>query len=59
MVPCFILRSLNHFDFILVYGVREHPKFIDLHENVQLFRLDLLKRLFFSPLYILASFVTD
>ena len=57
MVPC--LRSLNHFEFTVVYGVRAHPKFIDLHENVQLFRLDLLKRLFFSPLYILAFFVID
>ena len=36
MVPR--LRSLSHFEFTVVYGVRAHPKFIDLHENVQLFR---------------------
>ena len=57
MVPR--LRSLSHFEFTVVYGVRAHPKFIDLHENVQLFRFNLLKRLFFSPLYILAFFVID
>ena len=57
MVPR--LRSLSQFEFTVVYGVRAHPKFIDLHENVQLFRFNLLKRLFFSPLYILAFFVID
>ena len=50
MVPC--LRSLNHFEFTVVYGVRAHPKFIDLHENVQLFRLRLAEEtIFFSIVY--------
>ena len=35
MVSCLMFRSLNHFKFIFVYGVRECSNFIDLHVAVQ------------------------
>ena len=41
-------RSLIHFEFIFVYGVRECSNFIDLHVAVQLSQHNLLKRLSFS-----------
>ena len=53
-----IFRSLIHFEFIFVYGVREHSNFILLHVAVKFSQHHLLKGLF-SPLYILASFVID
>ena len=33
MVPYFVFKSLNHFEFfcVCVYGVRESSDFIDLH----------------------------
>ena len=40
-------RSLNHFEFIFVYGVRECSNFILLHVAVQFFQHHLLKRLSF------------
>ena len=40
-------RSLNHFEFIFVYGVRECSNFIVLHVAVQLSQHHLLKRLSF------------
>ena len=49
-------RSLVHFEFIFVYGVRKCPNFILLHVAVQLSQNHLLKRLslphciFSSPL---------
>ena len=51
-------RSLIHFEFIFVYGVRKCSKFILLHVVVLLSQQHLLKRLSF-PLYILASFVKN
>ena len=48
--------SLNHFEFIFVYGIREHSNFTLIHVAVQFFQPYSLKRVF-SPLYILASFV--
>ena len=36
MVSCLILRSLNHFEFTFVYGVRKGSNFVDLHVAVQL-----------------------
>ena len=61
MVSSLIFKSLSHFEFIFVYGMRECSNFIDLHAAVQLSQHHLLKRLSFlhSPLYILASFVKD
>ena len=52
-------RSLTHFEFIFVYGVRKCSSFILLQVVDQFSQHHLLKRLFFSPLYILASFVKD
>ena len=49
----------SHFEFIFVYGVRKCSSFILLHVAVQFSQHNLLKRLFFSPLYILVSFVKD
>ena len=46
MVACLIVRSLNHFKFIFVYGVRECSNFIDLHVAVLLAQHH-LKRLSF------------
>ena len=58
IVSSLTFRSLIHFEFIFVYGVRECSNFILLHVAVQFSQNHLLKRLF-SPLYILASFVVD
>ena len=44
-------RSLIHFDFIFVYGVRKCSTFILLHIAVQFFQHHLLKRLSFSTAY--------
>ena len=50
------IRSLIHFEFIFVYGVRKCSDFILLHVAVQFFQCYLLKRLsmphgiFLSPL---------
>ena len=47
MVSHLIFRSLIHFEFIFVYGVRECSNFILLHVAVQFCRLHLQKRLSF------------
>ena len=52
-------RSLIHFEFIFVYGVRKCSSFILLQVVDQFSQHYLLKRLSFFPLYILASFVKD
>ena len=52
-------RSLIHFEFIFVYGVRKCSNFILLLVVVQSSQHPLLKRLSLSPLYILASFVNN
>ena len=52
-------RSLIHFEFVLVYGVRKCSSFILLKVVDQFSQHHLLKRLSFFPLYILASFVKD
>ena len=46
-------RSLVHYEFIFVYGVKECSNFILLHVAVQ------FSQTVSSPLYILASFVID
>ena len=48
MVSCLMFKTLSHFEFIFVHGVRMCSNFIDSHANVQLFQLHLLKRLSFS-----------
>ena len=52
-------RSLIHFEFVFVYGVRKCSNFILLHVAVQFSQHPLLKRLSLLPLYILASFVKN
>ena len=47
-VACLLFKSLSHFEFIFVYGVRVCSNFIDLHAAAQLSQLRLLKRLSFS-----------
>ena len=46
--------SLIHFEFIFVYGVRKYSNFILFTIAVQFSQHHLLKRLYLSPLYILA-----
>src|SRR5574342_180400 len=53
------LRSLIHFEFIFVYGVRKYCSFILLQVVDQFSQHPLVKEIVFSPLYILASFVKD
>ena len=57
IVSCLTFRSLIHSEFIFVYGVRKCYNFILLQVVDQFSQHHLLKRLFFSPLYIFASFV--
>ena len=58
MVSVLAFRSLIHFEFIFVYGVRECSNFKFLHVAVECSQHHVLKRLF-SPLYILSSLVVD
>ena len=53
-----MFRSLIHFEFIFVYGVRKCSSFILLQVVDQFCQHHLLE-IVFSPLYILASFVKD
>ena len=46
-VTCLIFKSLSHFEFIFVYGVRVCSNIIDLYAAVQLSLHHLLKRLCF------------
>jgi len=50
-------RSFIYFDFISVYGMGKCSDFILLRVSVPVFSTSLYKRLFFSPLYVLSSFV--
>ena len=52
-------RSLIHFEFIFVYGVRKCSNFILLHVAVQFSQHHLLKRLSLHTFYILTSFVKN
>ena len=54
-----MFRSLIHFEFIFVYGVRKCSSFVLLQVVDQFSQHHLLKEIVFSPLYILASFVKD
>ena len=59
MVSLSYIYVFKPFSVYFVYVVRECFNFIDLHVTVQLSQHQLLKRLFFSPLCILASFIID
>ena len=52
-------RSLIHFEFIFVYGVRKCSSFILLQVVDRVFPTPLVKEIVFSPVYIRASFVKD
>ena len=56
MVSCLMFKSLSHFEFVFVHGVRVCSDFIDLHVAVPAPRAE---ETIFFPLYILASFVED
>ena len=49
-------RSLIHFEFIFIYGVKECSKFILLHIVSSFFSSTLMEKTVFSPLHVLASF---
>ena len=49
-----MFKSLSHFEFIFVHGVKVCSNFIDLHAAVQLSQHHLLKRLSFLHCIILA-----
>ena len=55
MVSGLIFRSLIHFEFIFVHGVRECSSFILLHVAVQFSQHHLLKRLSFLHCISLTS----
>ena len=55
MVLCLTFKSLNHFNYIFVYDLRECSNFIILHVTVQLSSHHLLKRLFFLYCLFLPS----
>ena len=59
IVSGLISMSLIHLEFLFVYGVGECSNFILFHVAVQFSQHDLLNKLSFLPLYILASFVID
>ena len=48
IVSGLIFRSLTHFEFIFLYGVKKCPNFILLHVAVQFSQHHLLKRLSLS-----------
>ena len=52
-------KSLIHFEFVFVYGVREYSNFIYLHLTVQFSQHHLLKRLSFPHCLFLSPFVID
>ena len=52
-------RSLIHFEFIFVYGVKECSHFILLHVNCPVFPAPVIEEAVFSTVYILASFIKD
>ena len=57
IVSGLIFKSLIHFAFVFVYEVRECYNFILI--LVTVFPAPLIEDAFFSPLYIIASFIAD
>ena len=58
IVPSLIFRSLVHFEFIFVYGVKVCSNLI-LFNGAVVFPAPFIEGTLFSPLYILDSFVID
>ena len=52
-------RSLIHFEFIFVYGVRKCSNFISFTRSCPVFPAPFIEGAVFSPLYILASFIKN
>ena len=63
IVSSLTFKSLIHFEFIFVYGVRKFSNFIIFHVGVQFSQNHLFNHLFprtvFASLYILSSFVKN
>ena len=59
IVSGLILRSLIHFEYVFVYGVRKCSNFILLHVTVQVFPAPFIEQAVLAQLYILASFVKN
>ena len=60
MESCLIFKSLSHFEFVSVYGMKEYSDFVDLHAAVQLSQHHLLKRLsFFHCIFLLRLLKID
>ena len=60
IVSSLTFKSLIHFEFIFVYGIKESANFITLHTAVQFAQDHLLKRLsFLHYMYSLAFFLKD
>ena len=56
MVFILTFRFLNHFEFIVLFGVRGYSNLIG---SCPVFPAPLVEEVVFSPLYILAFFVLD
>jgi hypothetical protein len=56
---CFILRSLIHFELILVQGERHGSSFSFLHADIQFFQQTFVEKIVFSPWYVLSTFVKN
>ena len=52
-------RSLIHFEFLFVYGVRKCSNFILLTCSCPVFPAPFIEEPVFAPLYILSSFVKN
>ena len=59
IVSGLMFRSLIHFEFIFVYGVRKCFHFILLHVSCPVFPAPIIEEAVFIPLYIFASFVKN
>ena len=57
VVLCFTFKSLNHFEFIPVYSVREWSSFLFYLIYLSVFPAPFIEENVFTPLYVLASFV--
>ena len=59
LVSGLTFRSLVHFEFIFVYGVKKCSNFFLLQYSCQVFPEPLIEEAVFAPLYILASLVKN
>ena len=59
MVSCLTFKFLRYIEFIIVYGMKKHFSFIDLHVTLQDFQTLFAEEIAFSSLYTLAYSVKD